>query len=104
MADDRGERTGKASNGREWASVTDDWPDPLRTEGDYQIARTALIDYFALTVGGLNEEQITDSITRFAAAWHAGTATRRHQREASSGPSPKELAAAVHNDMLDLLS
>lgn len=108
MGDGRGEPTGEVSSGQAWANVTVGWADPLRTEADYAVAMNSLIEYFTVSAQRLPEtpgrEIVADAVTRFGAAWHAGLPARRRRGELSLGPSPKELADAVYNDVLDLLA
>lgn len=99
--------SGAGSSGRVWENITAGWADPLRTEADYAFALDRLIEYFTRGAHDLTEarsrEIIDAAVTQFRAQWHADVVVRHRRGGSPLGPSPKELATAVHNEVLDHL-
>ena len=107
MGDNCERPAGEVASGQTWATVTEGWADPLRTEPDYEFAQDSLIKYFTRTVRNFTEARIRDvvaaAVMRFRAVWHAGVPVRLHRGVSPWGPSPVELADAVRNAVLDQL-
>jgi hypothetical protein len=106
MSDTGGAPAGGTSSRHAWTSITDGWPDPIRTEDDYAVVRDSVVDYFTAalpTMGGDTvREVVTAALERSAAVWHSGAAARRRNGTDRRGPSPTELAAAARDAVLDV--